>query len=181
MREKFAFKRVVLVGIIATLMLAVGSGVLVHSGRSQQGERALFFSVATKSSTGTFMGDFIVIFGSGTFDNQGGVNANGIWSIHTSLPPTASNTVASGTWVANSVVSFVSFGVANPRSEGGRLVLTVTFQFDDGTVLNGITLTQICRVGLTSPPPPAEGVTLAGPLTFDTSVTGITTFGEAPQ
>ncbi len=170
-------------GVIATLMLVAGSGVLVQSGRSQQGERALYFSVATKSSTGTFMGDFITIFGSGKFDNQGGVNAKGIWSIETSLPPSVSpsNTVASGTWVANSVVSFVSFGVANPRGEGGQLVLKVTFQFDNGTVLNGISLTMTCRIGLTSPPPPAEGVTLAGPLSFDTPITGITTFGEPPQ
>ncbi len=167
-------------GIIVTLVVAAGSGVLVQSAKSQQGERSLYFSVATKSTTGSFMNDFIVIFGSGTFDNQGGVQAKGIWSIHTSLPPTASNTMASGTWVATSTVSFVSFGVVNPRSEGGQLVLKVTFQFDSGTVINGITLTQICHVG--SPPPGAEeGVTLAGPLTFDTPVTGITTFGEAPQ
>jgi hypothetical protein len=88
--------------------------------------------------------------------------------------------VASGKWVANSVVSFVSFGVANPRGEGGQLALKVTFQFDNGQVLNGITLTITCRIGLASPPPPAEGVILSGPITFDTPVMGITTFGQAP-
>lgn len=170
-----------MVGIIVTLVVAAGSGVLVQSVKSQQGKRALYFSVATQSSTGNFMGDFITIFGSGIFDSQGSVNAKGIWSIQTSLPPNATNTVASGEWVATSVVSFVSFGVANPRGEGGQLVLKVTFLFDNGQVLNGINLTMTCRIGLTSPPPPAEGVTLAGPLTFDKSVTGITTFGEPPQ
>jgi hypothetical protein len=171
-----------MVGIIVALVVAAGSGVLVHSVKSQQGERSLYFSVATKNtaSTGSFIGDNITIFGSGTFDNQGGVDANGIWSIQTSLPPTASNTVASGTWVATSVVSFVSYGVANPRAEGGQLMLEVTFQFDNGTVLNGITLTMTCHVG--SPPPTAvEGVTLAGPLSFGTPVTGITVFGAPPE
>jgi hypothetical protein len=90
-------QRTVLVCITATLMVAAGSGLLVHTAKSQNGERALYFSVATKSSTGTFTGEFITIFGSGTFDNQGGVNAKGIWSIQTSLPPSASNLVASGT------------------------------------------------------------------------------------
>jgi hypothetical protein len=179
--EKSTFiRRTVLVCITATLMVAAGSGLLVHSANSQNGEWALYFSVATKSSTGTFMGDFITIFGSGTFDNQGGVNAKGIWSIQTSLPPNATNGVASGKWVANSVVSFISFGVANPRGEGGQLALKVTFQFDNGQVLNGITLTITCRIGLASPPPPAEGVILSGPITFDTPVMGITTFGQAP-
>lgn len=58
--------------------------------------------------------------------------------------------------------------------------LKVTFQFDSGIVLNGITLTMTCHLG--SPPATAEeGVTLAGPVTFDTPVAGITVFGEAPQ
>lgn len=174
-------KLVATVSIIIAVIVVSASPFLVQPGRSQSGQRALYFSVATKSTSGSFTGDFITIFGSGTFDSQGGVNAKGIWSIQTSLPPSSTNTLTSGQWVATKVVSFVSFGIANPRGEGGQVVLTVTFLFDSGQVLPGITLTMTCRIGLTSPPPPAEGVTLAGPLSFDTPVTGITTFGEPAQ
>ncbi len=169
-----------MVGIVVVLVAATVGGVLVRTGRSDQGERALFFSVATRSSTGGFMGaSFIVLFGSGTFEGDS-ADAKGIFSIHTALPPTAANTRASGTWEADRVVSFVSFGVVNPRAEGGLLVMMVTLNFDDGTVLQGVTLAQTCHIG-NPPPGTAEGVTLSGPLTFDIPLAGITTFGEPPE
>jgi hypothetical protein len=135
-----------------------------------------WFSVATKATTGTYANDFVVLFGSGTFKNNH-ATGTGIFSISTALPPSSSNSVNSGTWRVTSFVSFVSFGVANPRAQGGTLVFQATLTFDDGTVVSGVTFTVNCRVGLTTPPPPAEGVTLSGPVVFDQSVAGITTFG----
>jgi hypothetical protein len=166
--------------IIATLMVATGSGLIVHTAKSQDGERALYFSVATKSSTDT-PSDFITIFGSGTFDNQGGVDANGIWSIQTlPPPPTTLNKISSGTWVATGVMSFVSYGVVNTRAEGGQVALKVTFQYDNGPVLNGITLIMTCHIGQ-PPAGTAEGVTLSGPINFDIPLAGITVFGQPPE
>ncbi len=173
---------VVLIGVLVALIAATAGGALLRAARSDGGETAFYFSVGTKNTatTGAFHGDSIVLFGSGTF-GDGGVDGTGVFSISTGLPPTSSNSVAHGTWTATQFVSFVSFGVANLRAEGGQLVIHVTLSFDDGSTVSGVTLTMICRVGLTAPPPPAEGVTLSGPIVFDTSVTGITTFSAPAE
>ncbi len=167
-------------GIVVAMVAVSMSGLLLRTGRSDDGERALYFSVASKSSTGGFMGaKFIVIFGSGTFDGES-VDATGIWSIGTGLPPSSMNTVASGTWEGTQVVSFVSYGVANPRGEGGQLIFKATFHFDNGETLTGVTLTMTCLIG-TPPAGVEEGVTVSGPLTYDVSLAGITTFGQPPD
>lgn len=171
---------VVLMGVLVGLIAATASGALLRVGGSDGGETAFYFSVATQASTGTFAGDRIVIFGSGTFGDNG-VDGTGIFSITTGGSPTSSNFVASGTWTATQFVSFVSFGVASLRAQGGMLVILVTLSFDGGSTVSGVTLTMICRVGLTTPPPPAEGVTLSGPIVFDTSVMGITTFSAPAE
>ncbi len=170
-------------GVLVALIAAGASGALVRVARPDGGETAFYFSVGTKNTatTGAFVaGDFLVIFGSGTF-GDGGVDGTGVFSIFTGQPPTSTNSVASGTWTATQFVSFVSFGVLNLRTEGGKLVILVTLSFDDGSSVAGVTLTMTCRVGTVPAGSPAEGVTLSGPIVFDHSVTGITTFSAPPE
>jgi len=173
---------VVLIGVLVGLIAATASGALLRVGGSDAGETAFYFSVATKNTaaTGTFAGDFIAIFGSGTFGDNS-VDGTGVFSISTGLPPSSSNSVASGTWTATQFVSFVSFGIANLRAEGGILVIRVSLSFDDGSTTSGVTLTTTCHVGTVPPGSPAEGVTLSGPVVFDHSVAGITTFSAPPE
>ncbi len=172
--------RVLVVGLAMLVVTTAVVGAFSLVGRSEGGGgNAFYFSVASKNATGTgcFQGGcFIVLFGSGTFDASD-AEGTGIFAISTGLPPSTTNTNASGTWEATTLVSFTSYGVANPRAEGGLLVVLVTLHFDGGAVVQGATLTITCRVG--SPPPTAkEGATLsAGSMfNFDKPVTGITTF-----
>jgi hypothetical protein len=172
--------RFVLIAVVVTLAVATAGGALVRLAKSDEGSTAFYFSVATKATTGTYANDFIAIFGSGIFGGQD-VAGNGIFSISTGLPPSSTNSLASGTWEATRFVSFVSYGVANPRAEGGQLVISITLAFDNGHTVSGVTLTITCRVGLTTPPPPEEGATLSGPVVFDHPAAGITTFGTPPE
>ncbi|HEX9567584.1 MAG TPA: hypothetical protein VGA48_08335 [Thermoplasmata archaeon] len=177
--------RVLVVGL-ATVLVAtaiVGAFSLV-GGSDDGGGRAFYFSVASKNATGTgcFQGGcFIAMFGSGTFEGSD-AEGTGIFSISTGLPPSSTNSVASGSWQANKVISFTSYGVANERSEGGLLVLNVILHFDGSGVVTSAALTITCRVG--SPPATAkEGATLSAGSTFnfDTPVTGITTFSAPAE
>ncbi len=137
---------VVLIGVLVGLIAATASGALLRVGGSDAGETAFYFSVSTSNTaatgtatTGTFAaGDIIAIFGSGTFGDDG-VDGTGVFSISTSEPPTPSSSVASGTWTATHFVSFDSFGVANLRAEGGKLVIRVTLNFDAGSTVSGVT------------------------------------------
>ena len=177
--------RVLVVGLATLLVATAVVGGFSRVGKSDDGGgRAFYFSVVSKNVTGTgcFSGGcFIAMFGSGTFEGSD-AEGTGIFSISTGAPPSSSNSVASGTWEANKAVSFVSYGVANPRAEGGLLILTVTLHFDGGAVVHSATLAITCRVG--SPPATAkEGATLSAgsTLIFDTPVTGITTFSAPPE
>src|SRR5437667_7706189 len=96
---------------------------------------------------------FIVMFGSGRFEGSD-AGGTGVFSISTGLPPSSTNSIASGSWEANKAVSFTSYGVANERAEGRLPVLKVTLHFDGGTVLSTATLTAACRLG--SPPATAK-------------------------
>ncbi len=172
--------RVLIVGLATLLVATAVVGAFSLVGKSEDGGgRAFYFSVASKNVTGSgcFQGGcFIAMFGSGTFEGSD-AEGTGIFSVSTGLPPSSTNSVASGTWEANKAVSFTSFGVANERAEGGVLVLKVTLHFDGTGTVASATLTITCRVG--SPPATAkEGATLsAGSMfNFDTPVTGVTTF-----
>ncbi len=153
---------------------------MVLAAGADSAPTAFYFSVATKATTGVYSNDFVVLFGSGTFKTSH-AEGTGVFSISTGLPPSSSNSVNSGTWRVTHFMSFVSYGTANLRAEGGQLVFQATLTFDDGSVASGVTFTMTCRVGLTAPPPPDEGVTLSGPVVFDQSVTGITTFSVPPE
>jgi hypothetical protein len=173
-------RRLLVVGLAVVFVATAIVGSVGLIGRSDdQGGTAFYFSVASKNATGTgcFQGGcFIVLFGSGTFQGSD-AEGTGVFAIAKALPPSSTNSVASGTWEVTGLVSFTSYGVANPRAEGGVLVVTVSLHFDGGAVVDSATLTVTCRVG--SPPPTAkEGATLSAGSTFnfDTPVTGITTF-----
>ena len=124
---------------------------------------------------------FIVMFGSGRFEGSD-AGGTGVFSISTGLPPSSTNSIASGSWEANKAVSFTSYGVANERAEGGLPVLKVTLHFDGGTVLSPATLTIACRVGSRPATAKEDTILSAGSMfNFDTPVTGITTFGVLPE
>ena len=175
--------RVIVVGLALFVVATATVGGFSLFGRSDdQGGRAFYFSVATKNATGAgcFQGGcFIAMFGSGTFEGTD-AQGNGIFSISTGLPPSSTNSVASGTWEVTGLVSFTSYGVANLRAEGGLLVVAVTLHFDGGSDVHA-TLAITCRVG--NPSPTAkEGATLAGSkFNFDTPLAGITTFGTPTE
>src|SRR3989442_12429723 len=149
--------RVIVVGLALFVVATATVGGFSLFGRSDdQGGRAFYFSVATKSATGAgcFQGGcFIAMFGSGTFEGTD-AQGNGIFSISTGLPPSSTNSVASGTWEVTGLVSFTSYGVANRRAEGGLLVLAVTLDFDGGADVH-VTLAITCRGG--NPPPRPKG------------------------
>jgi len=110
--------RVIVVGLALFVVATATVGGFSLFGRSDdQGGRAFYFSVATKNATGAgcFQGGcFIAMFGSGTFEGTD-AQGNGIFSISTGLPPSSTNSVASGTWEVTGLVSFTSYGVANLR------------------------------------------------------------------
>ena len=121
------------------------------------------------------------MFGSGRFEGSD-AGGTGVFSISTGLPPSSTNSIASGSWEANKAVSFTSYGVANERAEGGLPVLKVTLHFDGGTVLSPATLTIACRVGSRPATAKEDTILSAGSMfNFDTPVTGITTFGVLPE
>ncbi len=177
--------RLLVIGLATLLVATAVVGAFSLVGRSDDGGgRAFYFGVVSKNATGTgcFSGGcFVAMFGSGTFEGSD-AQGTGVFSISTSPPPTSTNTVVTGTWEASSVVSFVSYGVANPRAEGGKLVLTVLLHFDGMPGVQSATLIVTCHLG--SPPATAkEGATLSSGsmFNFDTPFTGVTTFSTPPE
>ncbi len=120
-------------------------------------------------------GDKIAISGSGTFTPGSDVSTGGGTFTHTN---SAGTVLGTGTWHAEELVSFTSFGTASPTSslEGGIVVLQVELESTSGATLHAI-LTIGCLLG-TPPAGSFEGIHLnvVGGPDFSTTVSGITVF-----
>ena len=117
-------------------------------------------------------GDQVLVTGSGKF-TPGDDDASGGGTFKHMRGTTV---VASGTWKAEELVSFKSFGVTPGVGEGGKAVLKVVLKSSSGLVLHGV-LVIGCELG--SPPAGAfEGITLKvfRVINFNTPVSGITIF-----
>ena len=90
--------------------------------------------------------------------------------------------LASGTWEAVRLISFVSYGSGSvqllpPEFEGGLAVMSVHLTTTNGAKLDGILAVE-CTLGDSIPVGAEEGVTLSIPglIDFDEKVSGLTLF-----
>jgi hypothetical protein len=106
-------------------------------------------------------GDWIAVWGTGTFDPYAGrVQASGVFKHYR-----ADGTLhAKGTWFSTAFVSFVDFGGPKPNRHGGRLELVVT-HVHDGMAHEGLTMTVTSSIS--APAGTTPGVTV-GPFTVPT-------------
>jgi hypothetical protein len=122
-------------------------------------------------------GDMISVNGSGTFSIFPNSVTGGGMFMHKNATGTV---LATGTWVATDLVSFVSYGNQVPKFPptffGGRALIKVTL-FVGSTAVHTAILAITCDVG--SPPEGHhEGITLnvQDAINFNKSVSGVTLF-----
>ena len=102
--------------------------------------------------------NIIALTGAGSFDSSAKtVVASGTFAIFSS----SGSPLSSGTWKATHFGTFCPRGGPNSGTQGGVLVITVTFFPHEGEPITGVTLTVSCLVG-TGCTPGAEGVTVTG-------------------
>jgi hypothetical protein len=147
--------------MVATIMvLGLAQAGLALSERSGGGDRQVTGYALTMDFTpGTFGAaqtpSTMIVTGEGTFSHDD-VYGGGVWTVVGST-----GYLASGTWEAKKMVSFVSYGFLGPRTEGGNLTLLVTVHFDGSDNEVAATLQITCIVG--SPPAGVwEGFGLVG-------------------
>jgi hypothetical protein len=100
----------------------------------------------------------IALTGAGSFDPSARtVVASGVFAIFSS----SGSRLSSGTWKATDFGTFCPRGGPNHGTQGGVLVITVTFFPHGGQPITGVTITVNCLVG-TGCSPGAEGVTVTG-------------------
>jgi hypothetical protein len=100
----------------------------------------------------------LALTGAGSFDpSTGTVVASGAFAIFSS----SGSPLSSGTWKATGFDSFCSRGGPNSGTQGGVLVITVTFFPHGGQPITGLTITVNCLVG-TGCSAGAEGITVTG-------------------
>ena len=104
----------------------------------------------------------IALIGAGSFDPSATtVVAGGPFAIFSS----SGSPLSSGTWKATNFVMFCPRGGPNHGTQGGVLVITVTFFPHEEEPITGITLTVTCLVsgiGGIGCNPGAEGITVTG-------------------
>lgn len=130
--------------------------------------------------TKTRHGDFIEVTGMGTLSTWPNATIDGGGTfVH---KDSAGNVLATGTWEADRLVGFRSWGDATPQGlppefEGGTALVQVTIHPDFGGTFTGF-LRIVCTLG-TFPPNAHEGITLmvpGGPINFNQEVSGFTLF-----
>ena len=128
-------------------------------------------------------GDTVSLAGTGTF-TPGDDDAEGSGTFtHTNA---GGAVLAHGTWNAEELVSFVSFGSGSAQGlpsnfEGGVAVLKVELHPSSGGEVKAVLLIS-CALG-TPPAGTFEGITLQvkGFLNFNTPVSGFTMFIQVPE
>ena len=94
--------------------------------------------------------------GSGTFDAvAGGVEGGGTFVLfnNSSQQSIPKPIIFTGTWVVTNLVSYTNTNPAGvpfgsyDHIQAAILVLTIELDLDDGTVINGATLTLVCNIG----------------------------------
>ncbi len=131
------------------------------------------------SVTMTYNGDTVAVNGTGSLSlNPSSVTGGGMF-VHRD---SSGNIKAKGTWEANSLISFVSYGPGTPQGQpsslfGGKATFHVTLLVDGKPVHDGI-LTVFCELG--KPPHGTdEGVRLVvqgTPFNFNKQLSGFTVF-----
>jgi hypothetical protein len=118
-------------------------------------------------------GNIIALTGAGSFDQSTKtVVASGAFAIFSS----SGSPISSGTWKATDLGTFCPRGGPNSGTQGGVLVITVTFFPHEGAPITGVTITVNCLVG-TGCSPGAEGITVTGSVgNFTDVVHGRTLF-----
>ncbi len=139
-------------------------------------------SFGAPSVTMTYNGDTVAINGTGTLSlNPSSVTGGGMF-VHRD---SSGNIKAMGTWEANALISFVSYGSGTPQGLpsslfGGKAMFHVTLLVGGKPVHDGI-LTVICELG--KPPTGTdEGVRLVvqgTPFNFNKQLSGFTVFVKA--
>jgi hypothetical protein len=134
------------------------------------------------SVTMTYNGDRVSINGTGTLSLDPSSVTGGGKFVHRD---SSGNIKAMGTWQADSLISFVSYGPGTPQGLpsnffGGKAIFQVTLLVGGKPVHDGI-LTVFCQLG--EPPKGVdEGVRLVvqgTPFNFNKQLSGFTVFVEA--
>ena len=158
-----------------TRQFLTGTGLLCYLPPDERGAACPDVSSASN-------GDTVTITGSGSFTPGDDDAEGGGTFTHTSATGTV---LAQGTWEAEELVSFVSFGSGSAQNlpantEGGIAVLNVELRTTSGVEV-GAVLVIHCALG-TPPAGSLEGITLnAGFINFDTPVSGFTVFIQVAE
>ena len=181
---------IAMVGLMSAVLPVAGvSASSIHSsGSTFQWHIGDSFLAGVKPSFGvpsvtmTFNGDTVAINGTGTLSLDPSAVTGGGMFVHRD---SSGNIKAKGTWEANSLISFVSYGPGTPQGLpssffGGKATFHVTLLVGGKPVHDGI-LTVICELG--QPPTGVdEGVRLVvqgTPFNFNKQLSGFTVFVKA--
>ena len=156
--------------LAAALLVALA---LAAAPAPAQGAVYGFTLMANNTAANPDTGETIRVTGSGTFDTATGTVQGG--GSYTVFGPDGRVTER-GTWSANALVSFDSYGGVNPGFQAGLLMMTITAAPDGGAPVTGVPMTVLCVPeipGKEVPEEGEEGVTV-GP--FSERVSGFTLF-----
>lgn len=155
--------------IVATVMVLalVQGGLALSGGSAARGQKVIGFNTdvyqfGTYAPTHGFE-QAITFLGEGTFtppagpNDRGSVQGAGIWAVDNG---TTGLNIASGSWTEVGFVSWVSYGLLDPREEGGNLTTIVALSFDGSRNVVDATLYISCINNLPGPP-------LGSPYMFD--------------
>ena len=177
---------------IGIILLSLAFANVAHADKIEQVPRQFLVGAGLLCSLGPTAcpdvsrasnGDTVSLAGTGTF-TPGDDDAEGSGTFtHTNA---AGAVLAHGTWNAEELVSFVSFGSGSAQGlpsnfEGGVAVLKVELHPSSGGEVKAVLLIS-CALG-TPPAGTFEGVTLhvKGFLNFNTPVSGFTLFIQVPE
>jgi len=149
-------KNLIVLGLLLTLASMVALAPAALAAATPNSFNLIKPNTAT-APFGTFMGDTIMVTGTGTFDTKTIVASGSFTHTH----PNGA-IVARGTWVATGFTSFNSFGGPNPGTQGGQLWFTATLFPAGGSPHPGILMSITCLVGLGPGHGFEEGTTVDG-------------------
>ncbi len=167
-------KFIIVIALVVFIVSGLTIAQIVRPANAQQ-ERAFHFQ-ANAGSTTTTPPQVIIMFGTGSFDRDGGpVKGGGIFQIFNSSSPTPKIILASGTWQAGNLVSYTEVGTWGVFA-AGTAVMNINLVLSNGTS-EPARLTQVCNIGpagLSTGTP--EGITVVIGGDTLTPVNGLTVF-----